>query len=243
MGEKTGILIQARLSSSRLPGKMLMEICQIPLIEYVYLRCKTASSADLVAVITSDDPSDDKLHRFCMDNAIPVFKGSLENVLDRYVRAADFFGLTHILRICGDSPFVDIRAMDEMAGLAREQGLDYVFTGQVLDGFLSEVISKKALKHARQNTTSLNDLEHVTPYIRQNPLEFKTALLKGNGPGVDKNLSITIDTEKDYGFCCEIAKALARIKGRPWFQFSNKDVLNAIAKIKDTKGVRPEAPV
>ena len=110
---KKGILIQSRLSSSRLPKKMLMDIGGYKLVEFVYKRAILSTQSDMVAIITSTHRSDDELYEFCKAKNIPVFRGSLDNVLERYIEASDFFELDIVVRVCGDSPFVDVDYIDE----------------------------------------------------------------------------------------------------------------------------------
>ena len=95
----TGILIQARLSSSRYPSKMLDKVGNVTLLEYVYHRCKTSKLANKVIVITSTDKSDDALYDLCLDKEIPLFRGDLNNVLERYICAANENKIELICRV------------------------------------------------------------------------------------------------------------------------------------------------
>jgi len=235
-GKKTGILIQARLSSSRLPGKMLMEIGGFPLVEYVYKRCLHSRGGELVAILTSVEKSDDPLFDFCSKKRIPVFRGSLDNVLERYVRASEEYGLDYVVRVCGDSPFVDVSLMDKMIKKAHEDCLDYVSAENVVDGFLSEVVSGKTLKAVLEQTDKPLDLEHVTLYIRHNMDKFKSTLFNVEGDVVDNGISITVDTIDDLWLCGAIAQALMPGKGCDGFDFIQEDVMRAIHQGENNAG-------
>jgi len=145
---KKGILIQSRLSSSRLPKKMLMNLGEFKLVEFVYRRCLLSKESDICAVITSTDSSDDELYNFCIKKDIPIFRGSLNNVLQRYVDASEFFGLDLICRVCGDSPFVDTKYIDEMFADLINNNIDYIGFDKdtIIHGLDSEVFKFNILK-------------------------------------------------------------------------------------------------
>lgn len=232
---KTGILIQSRLSSSRLPGKMLMNVNGVPLVEFVYRRCATSNRADMVAIVTSDEPSDDALHDFCRSAGIEVFRGPLANVLDRYVQAARHYGLDLVCRVCGDSPFADVTMMDSMFDYAISHVLDYVSFTNTVDGFLSEVIRTRALEHAAASTTSPYDREHVTPHIRSHPEVHKSHWLDMGYALQRKDISLTVDTAADLQFCNLIGKKLSEMKENQRFHFTSADIVSII------NGLYPQA--
>lgn len=216
-------MIQARLSSSRFPGKMLRKINGIPLIRYVVDRCRASIKADIVAVITSDQISDDPLYEYCMAHEIPVFRGSLTNVLDRYVQASLFFGCDIVCRVCGDSPFVDTFYIDKMFQDMRKDD-EYLSVTGGLNGFISEVVTYGALSKVERLTESADDLEHVTKYIRDNLSLFRNRLFEMDLiPESLKNITLTIDYEKDL----ELADIIIR-KGLNGFYFQSQDVIKIL---------------
>jgi len=217
------ILIQSRLSSSRFPRKMLKDLGGYKLVEFVYNRCKNSKKADFCAVITSEDKSDDELVSFCKKKNIPVFRGSLEDVLDRYVKAAEFFESKTICRVCGDSPFVDTEAIDKMFDVFEKEDIEYIRTDNSLNGFMSEIFSLQTIKNINQKNLSKADREHVTKYIIEHLDEFKNRLLN-----IDKKpqelscFTLTIDYEKDL----EIAeKIVEKLEG---FDFSSDDIVDRL---------------
>lgn len=170
------IIIQARMGSTRFPRKMLEELEGLPLAEYVYRRCAQSTIRPII-VATSTDPSDDPLAACCEERHIPVFRGSLSDVLSRYITAAESIDARYVVRVCGDSPFVDPHLID--AGLERLQRerLDYVGYDRVpvTSPFSSEAMTLEALRRARALTTAPDDVEHVTRFIIHHPEQFSAA--------------------------------------------------------------------
>lgn len=223
---KKAILIQARMSSSRFPGKMLSLIKGKHLINFVFERCKKSRNADIVAVLTSTDNSDDCLFNHCLSSGFPVFRGSLNNVLERYINAAKFFNADLICRVCGDSPFVDYCMIDNMFFALEQDGLDYISLSpkSCIPGFISEVISIKALEKAYANFRSEKDLEHVTSFIRDNPDNFKLSFID-SGLTTEQmlDLKLTVDLPEDLKICNKVTKFLED-------DFSSRDVIIALEK-------------
>jgi spore coat polysaccharide biosynthesis protein SpsF (cytidylyltransferase family) len=223
---RKGILIQARLSSRRLPGKMLMPLNGIPLIEYVYKRCLNTRSKVPVAVLTSMDVSDDTLANYCQKQGFKVFRGDLDNVLSRYVAAAEHYGLDVICRVCGDSPFVDVELIDKMFDILEAERLDFIAPSKnsCVSGLDSEVVTLQVLKRVLDAAQAKDDLEHVTFYIRNNMDKFKAELkdvtLKPDSP---KYLALTVDYDKDMLLCDKIAGMLG---GR--YDFKSEDIFEII---------------
>ncbi len=227
------LLIQARSSSRRFPGKMLTPITdETPLIEYVYRRSSASKESDIVAVITSDDNSDDGLFAYCIKHNIKVFRGPLDNVLDRYIKAAEFFKASVICRVCGDSPFVDIELIDKMFNILAEEGLDYIAPdkGTCIAGLDSEVVTLSALRRIAEGA-SAEESEHVTLFLKNNKKKFKTKFLDAEmrPPGIS-DISLVVDYPKDMELCNKIAGYLGfryDFRTRDIFDFLLKERKNA----------------
>ncbi|MCF6330713.1 MAG: hypothetical protein L3I99_04115 [Sulfurimonas sp.] len=226
---KKAILIQARLSSSRFPKKMLKKINNITLIEYVYNRCNESKKADRVVVITSNEESDDELYRLCVDKNIAVYRGELGNVLKRYIDASNHFDVDVICRVCGDSPFVDIKAIDKMFyNFECNPDLDYMSTTNSLNGFISEVFSSNLLNTVYNDDLSTEDKEHVTKYIRDNILEFNSEELDLDlKPKELEKFTLTVDYPNDILIAQKVAKNLKK------FDFTSNDIINILKQMKD----------
>ena len=230
------VFIQARMSSARFRGKMLEKIDGLPLVEFVYQRCLKVN-CDVVTILTSTDYSDNEMYEYCCDRQIPVHRGPLDNVLKRFVDAGDFYQATHICRVCGDSPFVDTDYIDQMFEMMTDLRqktpvLDYMTITGCLDGFRSEIVTLSALKRALRTTNRPDYLEHVTKYIVENPLSFKTEFLnsKLTCDGV-ADVSITVDYPRDMELVNHVIK-----HGLNGFDFSSNDVLKCIEAVRRVKG-------
>lgn len=221
--EKCGIIIQARMSSKRFPKKMMTLLAGIPLIRYVYKRCRS-SQVKKVLVATSRDPADDLLYQYCQDNNVPAFRGDLDNVLVRYTQAAESEGIDYIARVCGDTPFVDVFSVDAFLDTLISEGLDYVSWDKstCVSGFYAEVVTLNALKKSLKEAKAQDELEHVTKYILDHPQEFRMKLIKQKTDPEDEcNVRLTIDFPED------IETANIIVKGLKDFSFTASDVLGS----------------
>lgn len=221
------VLIQARLSSVRFPNKMLSPLGGMPLVEFVYRRCGNSAGTDAVAVITSEDKSDDPIFDHCVKNKMEVYRGPLNNVLERYIRAAEYYNSGIICRVCGDSPFVDTELMDKMFEVIEEKDLDYVspVKGTFIAGLDSEIITLKALKKSLDNGASGEELEHVTLYIKNNIGDFRTESIDAKlRPDKLRDVSLTVDYPKDLVLCNKILDAMKDRK-----RFLSSDILKILS--------------
>jgi len=206
---------------------MLETINSISLLEYVYNRCQTSKKSDKVIVITSTEESDNELFDLCTMKNIPVYRGSLDNVLERYIQAAKYFDVDIVCRVCGDSPFVDVKAIDTMfQSMSDYSELEYMSTKNSLNGFTSEVFSLDVLESINEKNLTIADKEHVTKHIRDNIAFFKVKELDLNlKPKELENFTLTVDYKNDLN----IAKKIAlEIEG---FEFLSTEVLNVLKNI------------
>jgi len=227
---KKAILIQARTSSERFPKKMMQALGSVPLVEFVYKRCATSKLADIVAVITSLDKSDDELFGYCVSRGLRTYRGPLENVLRRYILAAEFYASSVICRVCGDSPFVDTELIDLLFDMLIKKKLDYAAPDRqtCAPGFYSETFTLEAIKKAMTMAKSPEDHEHVTKYILDNKDGFRAELIDAKlNPGFAKKVRFTIDYPEDIEVTRKIAAGLPDA-----YSFSSSDVLNIIEAIK-----------
>lgn len=171
-------IIQARMSSGRLPGKVMAEIAGKPMLYHVAKRTKCAKNIDSTVIATSDHDDDNIIESFCRHNDIPCFRGSLDDVLDRYYKAARHFGANVIVRVTADCPLLDADVIDGVICRFIEGNFDYV--SNVIectypDGLDTEVFSIAALERAWRKARLKSEREHVTPYIRRHPEMFRQA--------------------------------------------------------------------
>ncbi|MBI5221600.1 MAG: glycosyltransferase family protein, partial [Candidatus Magasanikbacteria bacterium] len=168
---KTVAIIQARMGSTRLPGKSLMNIDGRPIINYVFDRVSNSVLIDEVWLATTTNAEDNVLERWAQDQNIKYFRGSSDDVLDRYYQTALLSGANTVIRITGDCPLVDPRVIDMVLGEYQKGGFDYVCNTQpptFPDGLDVEVFSFVSLEKTWKEAKLKSEREHVTPYIWKN---------------------------------------------------------------------------
>lgn len=169
-------VIQARMGSRRLPGKVMMPIEGRPLIWHVYQRVAKAAACDAVIVATGGRDANHELVSFLQVQEIPCFCGSDDDVLDRYLMAARNFGATAVVRITGDCPMIDPDVIDQVTSAFRNGAYDYVSNVHpptYPDGLDVEAMQVKALERAHREARLESEHEHVTPYIWNHPERFR----------------------------------------------------------------------
>ncbi len=228
--EKIGIIIQGRMGSSRLPGKILKSLNGKPLLWHVYNRCRTSKYAGTVVVATTVDKSDDPIEKFCKKHGILYFRGDISNVLSRYYGAAKKFKIDTIARITADCPLVDPGTIDKCFGSFIRQGCDYV--SNVVPGEQTfprgldvEVFSFPALEKAYNEAVEDPDKEHVTPHIWRNKKgEYKIGKIvtaPSNLNNLKRSYRLTVDYPEDFALINTIYE-----------KFSNYKIITADKAIK-----------
>ena len=176
-------IIQARMGSSRLPGKVLLPLGGIPVLRRVYDRVLRVPGLSAVAVATSTAPADDELARFCRDGGIPVYRGSEDDVLDRYYRVARELEAEAVMRITADCPLIDpresARVLEAFHGTGDCEYACNVEPPFLPDGMDTEVVRFATLERLRREVTDRRYREHVTLYIRRHMDRFHTVALSG----------------------------------------------------------------
>ncbi|MCC7303022.1 MAG: acylneuraminate cytidylyltransferase [Bacteroidia bacterium] len=198
MSNNPGIILQARMGSSRLPGKSMMQIGGTNLPGYILRRFKNAGSSLLIVLATTSNESDDVLAEWAIAEGIPVFRGNEQNVLDRYVTCARQFGFDPVIRLTGDNPFVDIPELNRLMQMFNEQNCDYISSHGLLPlGSGAEVFSLRALTQSLQKADRPDHFEHVNEYILQHPGEFRIGLFAMDPEKNFPDVRLTVDTMKD----------------------------------------------
>jgi spore coat polysaccharide biosynthesis protein SpsF (cytidylyltransferase family) len=168
----TMAFIQARMSSSRFPGKVLEPVGGVPMIVYMARRAQRADTIDQVAIVTSVDASDNTLAATAQSAGLPVFRGSLEDVLARFAEAAQAFGAREIVRLTGDCPLIDPAVIDAVVSARRARGVEYasnIDPPMFPDGLDVECFTRAALDRARREARLPSQREHVTLWMRSDP--------------------------------------------------------------------------
>ena len=170
-------IIQARVGSRRLPGKVLAPIVGRSMLERVVERVEAADLIDRVVVATSDDGRDDAVEAICRRRGFACFRGSESDVLSRYVGAAARYGADPIVRITADCPLIDPEIVDRVVEAFAGKGLDYasnINPPTFPHGLDTEVLSAEALARTDRESRWQSEREHVTLYVRQHPELFRT---------------------------------------------------------------------
>lgn len=218
----TVAVLQARMSSTRLPGKVMKPLAGRPMIERQLERLRRCETLERIVVATSDDPSDDVLAAHLESIGVPVFRGSLTDVLARYLGAARAFGIEgQMVRLTADCPLADPGVIDDCVRLHRELGVDYVSNGRrrtYPHGLDVEVFEVGALEIAGREATDPYDREHVTPFIYRHPERFSLGELVQATD--ESHLRWTVDTPEDFDFVARVYAAL--YPGKP--DFTSDDV-------------------
>ncbi|HOJ64507.1 MAG TPA: bifunctional glycosyltransferase/class I SAM-dependent methyltransferase [Spirochaetota bacterium] len=228
--KKTGLFLQVRLNSSRMPGKALIELHNKPLISQVMERLLVVP-ADYKVILTSEE-SAPLLKPFVIDSGWEIFVGSTQNVLKRFVDAAIFYKVDTIIRATGDNPLLSSEIALETIELLHKTKADLAYLSSIPYGSGVEVVSTKALITALQNTIVPYHLEHVTPYIYENRDKFKVVTAKFHDELIAReDIRITVDTREDY----EKANFLFRELRNRASSFNIKSVVEIWDKLKFEK--------
>lgn len=230
MPDKIVVVIQARMTSSRLPGKVLMPILGKSLLVRMVERVQRTRYPIDIVVATSTDPSDDVIEQEALVNNIRYYRGSLNNLIDRHYEAAKLYDADLVIKIPSDCPLIDPQIIDETLDVYyRNNGVfDYVSNlhpATYPDGNDVEIMTMDCLKKARNMATQTWELEHTTPVIWEHPEQFYI----GNhewATGLDLSMShrFTIDYKEDYDFILQVFEMLYPEKP----DFSCNDVLQLL---------------
>jgi len=175
---KVVAIIQARMSSKRLRGKVLMQLAGIPVLEHVVQRVSYCKTINQVVVATSSDISDDDIETWCIDHNVECFRGNLSDVLDRFYQAAKHYQAEAIVRITADCPVIDPAIVDEVVEGYQVGSFEfYGLAGEFPDGLDCTVFSFSAIERAWNEAALPSEREHVGPYIEKNPEIFKSGAL------------------------------------------------------------------
>lgn len=207
---KLSAIVQARIGSTRLPGKVMKLLLDKPLLWHVVNRVSKARFVREVIVATTTESEDDAIEDFCKTNKISVFRGFKDDVLDRYYRCAKKHNIKDIVRITADCPLHDPYVIDFVVDEYLEGNYDYVTNTLKYtfpDGLDVEVFSFTALENAWRNAKLPSEREHVTPYIRNNKQFSKKNVYSKDKYPIHR---LTLDYEEDYQFIKTIYDGIGR---------------------------------
>ncbi len=197
---RVSAIIFSRMSSTRLPGKALLPVGGVPLIERVIKRCKLIKGVQKVIVATSTDSSDDILNSFLKKNNFEVFRGSLNDVLDRAIQCARKYNIDAFFRVCGDRPLFSYKLAMNAIDIFSSENYDLItntYDTKLYPGMTVELISTSALVRTTSYDLSANDKEHITTafYKYENDFKIKKIFLKHDD--IYKREPLAVDTFDD----------------------------------------------
>jgi spore coat polysaccharide biosynthesis protein SpsF len=192
------LIIQARMNSSRLPGKVLKTVLGKTLLEYQIERLTRVNKADKIIIATTVNPIDDAIVHLCDRLLIPIYRASESDVLSRYAGAAQQFDSQTIVRITSDCPLIDPTLIERVITFYQQNSFDYVSTDETAypRGMDVEIFSRELLELADKTALKSNEREHVTPYFYQNPDRFSIGIYSEEIKASQHRL--TVDTIEDF---------------------------------------------
>lgn len=236
-------IIQAHMGSTRLPGKVLRDLCGRTMLARVVRRAQRARLINEVGVACSTEPADDAIVAECTKLGIRVHRGSDSDVLDRYHGATEAFQPDAVVRITSDCPLIEPEISDKVIARFLESGADYVsntIERSYPRGLDTEVCKRSCLDRAWAEATEPYQRVHVTPYLYQNPGLFKIEQVRGDR---DLNeLRWTVDTLEDYEFVARIFEnfdggddfswrdVLALLEARPELEKINRHIRQKVLR-------------
>ncbi len=238
---KTAAIIQARCGSSRFPNKVFADICGQPLIYHVVDRLQFSKRIDQVVLATTENPLDDRLAAWGEERGVTVYRGSEEDVLQRYAGAARAVSADVIVRVTADDPFKDPALIDAALARLEAEGFDVVCNNippTYPEGLDVEVFTISALMRAQSESVSAFEREHVTQYFYRHPALFRI--------GFERNTSDlsrfrwTIDTELDLAMVRRVYEALYRPSLGGYFTW--RDILSYLEKAPEVASINSDVP-
>ncbi len=231
-------VIQARMASTRLPGKVLADIAGAPMLVRVVTRAARAAILDEVVVATSDNPEDDAVAEVCERHGFECFRGSALDVLDRFVEAARTYDAEVIVRLTADCPIIDPELIDRTVQTMLDRGVRFAANRLPWDrtfpiGLDVEVCSREALEEAGHNAKTPQQREHVMPYLYEGASPAEVVLVRH-----DEDLSHlrwTVDETADLEL---VRRIYAAFDGRD--DFTWQEVLDLVRSDSDLRAVNPD---
>jgi spore coat polysaccharide biosynthesis protein SpsF len=227
---KVIIVIQARMSSTRLPGKVMLDLCRKPLLLRMHERVKYSEFADNIVIAASVSKADDEIAGLCEQNEINYFRGSEEDLIERHFFAGEEFGAESIVKIPSDCPLIDYRIIDKILKFYKNNPGKYDYISNLHpatypDGNDVEVIPMKSLETAYKESALQMEREHTTPFLWERPERFNLFNIEWE-TGLDYSMShrFTIDYKEDYDFIRTVYNELYPVNPK----FGLNDILSLL---------------
>ena len=225
---KIGTIVQARMSSQRLPGKVLNEVNGKPLLQYILERLEKCSTIKEFLIATSLEKSDDQIEEFCSKTHVPCYRGSLTDVASRFKEILEKERWDAFVRVNGDSPLIDQQLIDIGVNLFIDGNFDLVtnvFPRSYPPGQSVEIVRASTFKKIYSRMNDSDDFEHVTKFYYRNPKEFKIFNFTSLTDYSSAHLSV--DTLQDMQVFSSIIKRMTR----PHWDYHLEEVLEIYREI------------
>jgi len=223
--KKTAVIIQARMGSSRLPGKVLKPILGKPMLERQIERVKRAKLVDQIIIATTTKHKDDPVVKLTKKLNVDSYRGSETDVLDRFYQAANKYHADAVVRLTGDCPLIDPQVIDAVVTAFNQGDYDYASNRTLSFTFPSgmdvEVFTFSVLKKIHKKAQAAYDREHVTPYIYHHPRLFKLKKVEAKNNLQRPDLHLSVDRQEDLKLVRKIYAYLYPKNS----QFSFQDIL------------------
>ncbi len=204
-------IIEARMTSSRLPGKVLKKILGKPLLYYLIERLRRVKSLHDIVIATTNNASDDLIEEFALQNSINFFRGSEQNVMKRVLNSAEYFNADVIVEITGDCPLIDIEIVEQTINMFKKNECQYCanrFYATYPIGMDVQVFYLNTLKNSYELVKSKYDKEHVTSHIIRNPKLFPHTYLIAPESLTWPELVLAVDEQEDFDLVKKIIMSL-----------------------------------
>jgi spore coat polysaccharide biosynthesis protein SpsF len=205
---KAAVIIQSRISSTRLPSKALLDLCGKPMTCHVIEHAKAIKGARTVILATGSGEENLPLLKIASECGIESFTGSENDVLERYYLASQNTDCDYIIRVTGDNPLTDHKSASLALEYTYLHDADHCTTSGIPVGTGVEIIKKSALEKAYKNGREPHQREHVTPYIKEHPEIFKILQYRSAVENPHPKLRLTVDTAEDFRLMEILFKAL-----------------------------------
>lgn len=175
-----GIIMQARMGSTRFPGKILKKIFDKTLLQHQVERLQRSKKSDNIVVATTTEPEDIKVENLCEILNIDCYRGSTHDVMERFIKAAEDYGINTIIRVCGDTPLIDAQVVDALIEKYEEEQFDYIYASHRkgwIYGAAAQLFPLSTLKKASTHKLESYHKEHVVPFLHEHPEIFSTYAL------------------------------------------------------------------
>lgn len=203
----TVLIIQARMGSTRLPGKVLLPLGNSCVLDYVVSRCRQVKGVSEVVVATSTLASDDAIADWCASRSVACFRGPEDDVLTRFIQCATQYDADYVIRVTSDCPFIDYELGNMLMAEMMKSPADLTnLTGGITIGLPMELISVRALQYIDLHGKASRHREHVTYYAYEYPAQFQAVKIQVPEGLHEPQLRITLDTMDDYEMLKRVAE-------------------------------------